>query len=148
MNITVTFPGAKRVDARFGAHVVRTDQPVAQGGGDTGPDPFSLFLASVATCAGFYVQAFCATRGISTRDIKLTQEVAYDENQRLAEIAIDIELPAGFPDRYVEAIKTAALSCKVKKVLTFPPSVVVRVKPSASDVIAAQRGEEVVVDRR
>jgi len=147
--ITVTFPGGQRVDARVGDHVVHTDQPVTKGGANIAPDPFSVFLASLATCAGFYVQAFCATRGISTRDIQLTQEVAYDEEKRLTEIVLSIQLPAAFPERYVEAIRTAAASCKVKKVLACPPSVVVQVKRDPAtlaqatlDVIAAPRGQE------
>lgn len=143
--ITVTFPGGRRVDARMGDHVVHTDQPVMHGGANTAPDPFSLFLASLATCAGFYVQAFCAARGISTDDIRLTQAVTYDERKRLAEVALDIQLPADFPERYVEAIQAAAASCKVKKVLASPPNV--RVGATRSSALPAKEPTESTMAR-
>ena len=51
----VTFPGGKRVDAEYGGFTVRTDQPPQSGGEGSAPQPFDLFLASIATCAGIYV---------------------------------------------------------------------------------------------
>lgn len=144
--ITVTFPGGRRVDARVGEHLVRTDQPVAHGGGNSAPDPFSLFLASLATCAGFYVQAFCATREIAMRDIRLSQDASFDEQKRLVEVVLSVEVPPGFPERYLDGIRAAAASCKVKKVLASPPDVVVRVSrqpptpaPPVNDAATAAR---------
>ncbi len=39
--ILVTLPGARRVEAQVRSHVVRTDQPVGNGGEDTAPSPCS-----------------------------------------------------------------------------------------------------------
>ena len=51
--IKVTFPGGLRVDAEYKGFVVKTDQPLKQGGEGTAPAPFDLFLVSIAACAGF-----------------------------------------------------------------------------------------------
>src|SRR5215471_4208280 len=59
MDIEVSFPGGKRVDAQVGEFAIRTDQPEALGGAGTAPTPYDLFLASLATCAGIYVLGFC-----------------------------------------------------------------------------------------
>ncbi len=75
--IRVTFPGGLRVDAEYKGRLIQTDQPVYQGGEGTAPAPFDLFLASIATCSGFYVLAFCQNRGISHR-----QCVRCDENNK------------------------------------------------------------------
>jgi hypothetical protein len=72
-DIAVSFPGGKRFDARIGALVVHTDQPVDQGGEGTAIAPFDLFLASLATCAGLYVLGFCQARGLSTDRLALQQ---------------------------------------------------------------------------
>ncbi len=48
----VTFPGGVKVDTTFREFTIRTDQPVRDGGENTAPSPFILFLASLATCAG------------------------------------------------------------------------------------------------
>ncbi len=51
-------------------HVIRTDQPLDNGGSNSAPAPFDLFLASIGTCAGIYVKSFCDNRKIPTDNIK------------------------------------------------------------------------------
>jgi putative redox protein len=123
MDIAVTFPGGKRVDAQVGDHVIRTDQPVSAGGEDSAPAPFDLFLASVATCAGIYVLGFCQARGLSTEGVSLTQSVDYDAETHLPKhVRISLTLPPSFPEKYRSAIVRAAESCKVKKTIAAQPS--------------------------
>jgi ribosomal protein S12 methylthiotransferase accessory factor len=117
MDIHVSFPGGKRVDASVGTHVIRTDQPATAGGEDTAPAPFDLFLASLGTCAGLYVLAFCQARGIPTEGLELVQHTGPEE------ISVEIRLPPEFPDKYRDAIVRAAEQCKVKKLLSHPPRI-------------------------
>ena len=57
----IDFPGGARVDAHFGS--TGEDRSTASGGGQgSAPAPFSLFLASIGTCAGIYVWASAAAR--------------------------------------------------------------------------------------
>ncbi len=127
MDIEVTFPGGKRVDARVGDLVVRTDQPVEAGGDGSAPAPFDLFLASLATCAGIYVLGFCQARGISTDGISIVQRHAVDpETRQLSVVTLELGLPPGFPDKYRDAVVKAAENCKVKKVLAHAPMIAVR----------------------
>lgn len=126
MSIRVTFPGGKRVDAEFGSQVIRTDQSVAGGGEGSAPEPFELFLASLATCAGIYVLGFCQSRGIPTEGLGLVQHHRFDEaTHRLNRVEIELTLPKGFPERYRSSVIQAAVNCKVKKVLMSPPEIVV-----------------------
>jgi ribosomal protein S12 methylthiotransferase accessory factor len=121
-DIEVTFPGGKRVDAKVGAHVVRTDQPVTAGGQDSAPAPFDLFLASIATCAGIYVLGFCQARGLATEGIALRQRVDADPATKLpARIRLELALPPTFPEKYRAAVLRAAEGCKVKKTLAAQP---------------------------
>jgi putative redox protein len=127
MDMVVTFPGGARVDAQFGPHSIRTDQPPRGGGEDSAPAPFSLFLASIATCAGIYVLGFCKQRDLPTDGIRLVQRVAVDPRTGLVgQIGIDIEVPPGFPEKYHEALVRAAGQCAVKKHLENPPTFDVR----------------------
>jgi len=122
MEIEITFPGGKRVDAHFGDTVVRTDQPAEAGGEGSAPAPFDLFLASLATCAGFYVLAFCQARGLPTDGLRVIQHVENDpKTHRPTAVDIDITLPVGLPEKYRPAILRAADHCKVKAVLAAPP---------------------------
>ena len=133
MDIRITFPGGKRIDAHMGAHTLRTDQPVAQGGEDSAPAPFDLFLASLGTCAGIYVAGFCQARGLSTQGIELVQHNEFvPETHLLTSVAMELTLPAEFPEKYLPAVVRAAEGCKVKKTLAAPPPVTVVAKIAAA----------------
>jgi putative redox protein len=125
--MVVTLPGGKRVDTQIGPHVIRTDQPVSNGGEDTAPSPFNLFLAAIGTCAGIYVAGFCQKRGLPTEGIRLVQRNRLDpETGVLAGVDIDIEVPPGFPEKYLEALVRVADQCAVKKAIQTQPVFEVR----------------------
>jgi putative redox protein len=125
--IVVTLPGGRRVDARVGGHVVHTDQPIDNGGEDTAPSPFQLFLASVGTCAGIFVQGFCAKRGISPDGIRIVQRQQFDaESGTLAVVDIAIEVPPDFPEKYRDALVRVADQCSVKRAIHAQPRFDVR----------------------
>ncbi|MGB9835493.1 MAG: OsmC family protein [Candidatus Saccharicenans sp.] len=120
--IKVTFAGNLKVMAEYQGFQILTDQPVYAGGDGSAPAPFDLFLASLATCAGYYVLAFCRQRGLSTEGIFLTMEMEKGPASRLIEkIKINIHLPADFPDKYKEAVIRAADQCAVKNHILNAP---------------------------
>jgi putative redox protein len=121
--LQVTFAGGLRVDAAYKGFVIKTDQPVYQGGEGAAPAPFDLFLASIATCAGFYVAAFCRERGISTEGAGVTMRTEKDpETKMISRIRIDVHLPAGFPEKYLRAVIKAVDTCTVKAHILKPPA--------------------------
>jgi putative redox protein len=118
----ITFDGGKVITAHLNGHVIRTDQPLDNGGGNTAPAPFDLFLASIGTCAGIYVKSFCDRRGVPTEGISIIQSMEMDEEKKLPSvIRLDIKLPATFPEKYREAVINAAELCLVKKTIIFQP---------------------------
>ena len=124
--ITVEFPGGKRVDARMGGVVIPTDQTLENGGEGIAPEPFQLFLASIATCAGIYALEFCRARGLSGDGMTLTMSCDWDEKKHAIEtMHIDLKLPPGFPDQYKKAVVRAMDLCSVKKHIIHPPEFVV-----------------------
>ena len=122
MEIKIRFPGGKRVNAEFGDRVVETDQSPLHGGDGSAPEPFELFLASLATCAGVYVLGFYQARGIPTEGIEITQHHDFDrESHRLTKVRVDISVPATFPEKYVPALERVAAKCTVKRVIQDAP---------------------------
>ena len=77
MEMIIDFPGGARVDAHYGNHTIKTDQPFQGGGEDSAPTPFSVFLASIGTCAGIYVLGFCRQRGLPTENIRIVERMQY-----------------------------------------------------------------------
>jgi ribosomal protein S12 methylthiotransferase accessory factor len=125
--LNVTFPGGKRVDARYKDFTIRTDQSRTGGGEGSAPEPFDLFLASIATCAGVYVKGYCDTRRIPTDGLALEMRVERDEERhRVAKLVLEIKLPEGFPEKQRDAVVRAAELCAVKKHMHEPPEFVIR----------------------
>ncbi len=122
MEIDVRSPGGLVMEARFGPFKVATDQPFEDGGTNTAPSPFDLFLASLATCAGYYVTAFCRERELPVEGIALKMTSDWNEqNHRVENIHIELSLPKGFPGKYRRAVIRAAGMCTVKRHLDHPP---------------------------
>ena len=126
IEIVVTLPGGRRVDAQVRGHRVHTDQPRDNGGEDAAPSPFELFLASVGTCAGIFVQGFCAKRGLPFEGIRIDQRVHLGEDGVLRGVDLDIQVPADFPEKYREALVRVADQCSVKKAIQAQPEFRVR----------------------
>ncbi|MFH1185835.1 MAG: OsmC family protein [Chloroflexota bacterium] len=117
--MTIDFPGGSRVDVHFGQFTVKTDQPPDA----SAPTPFDVFLSSIGTCAGIFVLGFCRQRGLSTDGMRIVQHVARDAQTELTgRISLEIQLPAGFPEKYRQAVIQSAQPCAVKKHLEHPPA--------------------------
>lgn len=121
MDINVTFPGGKKVDAHVNDFTIKTDQSPMGGGDGTAPEPYVLFLSSLATCAGIYVLGFCQNRGIDTEGITLTQRHYAGPSGGIGKIELMINVPDSFPEKYHDALIRVASQCAVKKTLENPP---------------------------
>jgi len=118
MEMSIDFSGGSKVDAHFGRFTVNTDQPPAS----TAPSPFELFLASIGTCAGIYVLGFCQQRGLPTAGLRIIERVNHDPATGMVDkIDLEIQAPAGFPEKYLPSLIRSAELCAVKKHLEHPP---------------------------
>ena len=119
----VEFPGGKRVDVRVGDFLIHTDQSLKRGGEASAPEPFDLFLSSMAACAGIFALNFCTSRDLSTEGLGLSMDWEVDPANPLnASVRYQLRLPTGFPDKYRASIIKAIDLCAVKKTIQNPPS--------------------------
>jgi ribosomal protein S12 methylthiotransferase accessory factor len=120
--IEVTFPAGMQVNARIGDMFIKTDQKVESGGRGTAPEPFQLFLVSIATCAGIYALDFCRNRELSTEGMTLTMDCEFDaKGCTCRKLRIHLKLPPGFPENYRRPIERVMDLCSVKKHIMNPP---------------------------
>lgn len=116
--IVVTHGGGKKIDAEVAGFTVRTDQDVKGGGDGSAPEPYMLFLASLATCSGIYVVGFCQARNIPTDGIRVVQDHDFDPKRGgLYRVRQRVEVPPDFPEKYRTAVRRAASACAVKKTI-------------------------------
>ena len=122
MEIEIFFEGNKKINAKVNGFIVKTDQPVIAGGDGEAPSPFELFLASLGTCAGIFVKSFCDQRNIPSEKIKIMEHIERDPlSHSVSKIALEIMLPVDFPEKYRNAVISAADLCSVKKAIQNPP---------------------------
>jgi putative redox protein len=128
MDLIVTFPGNKKVDAEYKGFTIRTDQSKAAGGEGSAPSPFDHFLASIGTCSGIYVVDFCTNRGIPLERIRIVQRMERDkEKKMITGITLDIEVPPDFPEKYKVPLARVVDLCTVKKHIMNAPSFAINV---------------------
>jgi ribosomal protein S12 methylthiotransferase accessory factor len=124
----IYFEGNKKVFAEINGFTVKTDQAVSSGGNGEFPEPFTLFLASLGTCAGIYVKGFCDQRGIPADHIRLTMQYQFSSLKKLVDhVEIDIHVPSDFPEKYNDAVIQTASLCAVKRHLREDIEMAVRI---------------------
>jgi ribosomal protein S12 methylthiotransferase accessory factor len=122
--MNITFPAGVQVKANHKGFEILTDQPKKNGGENSAPSPFDLFLVSLGTCAGFFALRFCQQRELSTdgMSLSLTSEIN-PETKKLEHVEITLNLPEDFPEKYRKAVIRATDQCAVKKALVDPPDI-------------------------
>jgi len=122
MDMKITFPGGKKVNAEYNGFTHETDQARVSGGEESAPEPFSVFLSSIGTCAGIYVLRFCQQREIDPNGMEIIQSMNFNPFSGMIDrINLNIILPEDFPDKYKKAVIKSANLCAVKKHMENPP---------------------------
>jgi putative redox protein len=127
--IKVDFPGGLVVNARLDEMLIPTDQAESSGGQGSAPEPFDLFLASIATCAGVGALSFCQARGLPTEELELTMTCRRHETEsRYDHITLSLKVPADFSEKHRVSIHRAMNLCSVKRHILKPPEFTLNVK--------------------
>ena len=114
----ITFPGNKRVDVTFDKFEIKTDQASENGGDESAPEPFDVFISSIGTCAGIYAKSFCDVRKLSTDNMYILVNIDRKEGQKLIKmIDITLHVDQQFPEKYIKAVIKAMDTCAVKNQL-------------------------------
>ena len=116
--------GGDKFDINIRGHVVRVDQPVKDGGEDTGPTPTELFIASLASCVAFYARRYLARHDLPTDGLAV--EATFEMGSRPARVAgIEVRLivPEGVPAERLDALLAVASHCTVHNTVDSTPEV-------------------------
>jgi uncharacterized OsmC-like protein len=126
-DIRARWLGEDRFELTIRDHAVVVDQPLDNGGEDTGPTPTELFVAALAGCVGFYARRYLRRRDLPADGlvVRTTYEMA-STPARVGAIDVAIELPAGVPEGHVDRLLAVASHCTVHNTLTQAPEVQVR----------------------
>jgi uncharacterized OsmC-like protein len=107
-------------------HRVVVDQPAEMGGDDVGPTPTELFVASLASCVGFYARRYLARHDLDATGLAV--EVANTmatKPSRVGDVTLRLVVPAGVPQERQAALLAMAGHCTVHNTLTVSPEVTI-----------------------
>lgn len=74
LRATASWRGAYATDVAMRSHTVRVDEPVDQGGDDTGPMPTELFCAALASCFCLAVAHVARKRSLELPNLRVAVE--------------------------------------------------------------------------
>lgn len=144
MEVTVRHLGGVKFEAATRGISVISDQPVDNGGEDSGMTPPEFLLAALGTCAGYYAAQYLKTRSLSQEGlgVKVIAEKAAGP-ARLGAFRVEVTVPE-LEERHLVGIERAVRLCTVHNTLTHTPTIETMVlKASGGD--SALVGEAVEV---
>jgi len=128
--VIVTDAGTGKYTQRItaGEHVFLADEPVSNGGGDAGPNPYDLLLSALGTCTAMTVRMYADRKGIPLErtTIRLRHdrihaqdcEECETEKGLLSQITRDIHLEGDLTDDQRAKLMAIADRCPVHRTLT------------------------------
>ncbi|HEX6870207.1 MAG TPA: OsmC family protein [Micromonosporaceae bacterium] len=111
-------------------HEILVDQPAGLGGDDIAATPTELFVASLATCVGFYAGRYLTRHGYSRDGLEIgaSYELATDRPARVAVVRLSIRVPADVPEQRWAALRAVASHCTVHNSLITPPDISIELR--------------------
>lgn len=124
ISMRVDYDTGDRFAIQIRGHRVVVDQPAEMGGDDVGPTPTELFVASLASCVGFYARRYLARHDLDATGLAV--EVTYTmatKPSRVGDVTLRLVVPAGVPQEREAALLAMAGHCTVHNTLTVTPDV-------------------------
>lgn len=128
METTVELVQGTQFRVRTRGHEVLCDQPVDNGGGDSGMAPPEFLLAALGSCAAYYAAEYLRTRNQPQAGLRVRVHAEKAQAPaRLSHFDIAVEAPEISDPRHIEGIERAVKRCLIHNTLLHSPTVAVHV---------------------
>jgi len=133
VEVTVEHLGAVQFEIKARQHRIACDQPPENGGYDEGMTPPELFLASLASCAGFYAAQYLRKFRLASEgtQVRVIADKVKEPVPRIDNFRIEIETPVDLPDQHRAGVERAVRHCLIHNTLLHPPHVSIDIKDRA-----------------
>jgi putative redox protein len=126
--VVVTSQTNLRNEVRYGAgHTFTTDEPIAAGGEDAGPDPYTLLLAALGSCISMTVNLYARRKQwpLETVTVRLRQNRIHSKDCKeclqdgyVHRIERSVSFTGPLSDEQRARLQEIAHKCPVHKTLT------------------------------
>jgi len=107
-----------KVAIRWRNGVLYADEPVSSGGGDTGPDPFTLLLSSLASCTLSTLRMYIDRKQWQIPEIFIELNMYHNTgNELITKIERSISFNVDIENEQKEKLLLIAKKCPVSKIL-------------------------------
>lgn len=132
MELKITHLDGVRFEVQARGHKLICDQPIDNGGEDTGMTPPELLLASLGTCAGFYAVQYLKTRNLSQDglEVSVTAE-KLKQPGRVGNFRIKVQCPVELTPEQEEGLMRSVHHCTIHNTLLSPPSIEIELSAPA-----------------
>lgn len=129
--LRVTWQADDRFDIQMRDHTVTVDQP-GPFGGDVGPTPTELLVASIASCVAFYARRYLRRHDIDAEglEVRTTYRMG-TQPARVAAVDLEIRLPAELSPIRRAGLLAQAAHCTVHNTITHTPDIAVTLVPAS-----------------
>jgi putative redox protein len=123
--LSVAHQTADRFQLQVRGHRLLCDQPPADGGGDQGPTPTELFVASLAACVAFYARRFLARHHLDADGLRVEADftMSADRPARVDTITLRLLVPQPLEPNRRRALLAVVDHCTVHNSIRIPPEV-------------------------
>ena len=121
-------------------HVLTADEPVAAGGGDTGPNPYDLLISALGACTSMTVSLYARRKGwpLEAVTVKLHHAKVHasdcaeceTKDGMIDRIHRDVELHGKLSEEQRSRLLEIANKCPVHRTLTSEIDIRTRLAPS------------------
>lgn len=125
--VVTEIEGGLAQEIRAGDHVLRSDEPVASGGTDSGPDPYALLLAALGSCTSMTLRLYAQKKGwpLERISVALSHERIHEQDcencekpdSRISRITREITLAGALSPEQRARLLEIADRCPVHRTL-------------------------------
>lgn len=118
-----------QVEITAGNHVYRSDEPISDGGDDTGPNPYALLLGALGACKVITVRMYAQRKGWPLEDVhvdlstykvhaKDCEDCESDPDAKVDIVECEIGFKGDLSTEQIHRLKEISERCPVHRTLT------------------------------
>jgi uncharacterized OsmC-like protein len=126
MEVKITYLDRVKFAIQSRSHTILCDQPLENGGEDSGMTPPELLLASLGSCAAFYAVQYLKTRNLAENGVEVSVTAEKLKSPaRLGNFQIHVACPVSLTEEQTEGLMRSVHHCLIHNTLLSPPEIAI-----------------------